>query len=72
MKTQYIIAAALAVAAYFWWDKLKAAVLLTPGTPTVGTPATPNQIAAGEPIPDYVNWIPAQGEIAATHPSMFV
>jgi len=72
MKTQYIIIAALAVAAYFWWDKLKAAVLLTPGAPAVGTPATPNQIAVGEPIPDYVNWIPAQGEIAATNPSMFV
>lgn len=72
MKTQYIIAAALAIAAYFWWDKLKSAVLLTPGTPAVGIPATPNQIAAGETIPAYVNWIPAQGEIAATHPSMFV
>jgi hypothetical protein len=74
MKTQYIIIAALAVAAYFWWDKLKAAVLLTPGAPAVGTPAN-NQIAVGEPnapIPDYVNWIPAPGEIAATNPSMFV
>jgi len=72
MKTQYIIIAALAVAAYLWWDKLKAAVLLTPGNPQVGAPATPAQIAVGEPIPDYVNWIPAPGEIAHTNPSMFV